>query len=210
MDPATSVALPEAFILRMKKQLGPEYMDFEHALRYRNKERGLRVNKTKIAVADYLKVTPFDLEKIPYAEDGFYFPYDIKMGSDPARHAGMIYLQDPSAMIPVNAVHIKPGWKMLDLCASPGGKTAQFSDAVGENGLVIANNIRNGSDLLNRLELSLDDTKLLRYLQGMDLESDKPDGWGAVTVCGCAAGGFRSANGTLHNLYPDILRNWVS
>ena len=136
---AMDIQLPEAFANRMRRQLGSEYPAFEHALLHERNERGLRVNRTKISVEDYLRIAPYHLEPVPYTKDGFYFPHLVKMGSDPGRHAGMFYLQDPSAMIPIGAVDIQPGWKVLDLCASPGGKTSQISDAVGETGLVVAN-----------------------------------------------------------------------
>ena len=144
-----STPLPEEFTERMKKQLGAEYPAFENALLNEEKTKGLRVNRHKIGVDDYLRITPYELERIPYTSDGFYFPGNIQMGSDPGRHAGMFYMQDPSAMIPVNALDVKPGWKVLDLCAAPGGKTSQLSDAVGADGLVVANDIRIGR--INRL-----------------------------------------------------------
>ena len=59
----------------------------------------------------------------------------------------------------------------------------------------------------NRLDLTLDDARLEAYLIGMDLKEKRPDGWGAVTVAGCALGGYRSVGGTLKNLYPVQQRN---
>ena len=164
------IQLPEAFTTRMKRQLGSDYPAFEQALLHERKQRGLRVNQTKISVDDYLKITPYDLEPVPYTKDGFYFPYDVLMGGDPGRHAGMFYLQDPSAMLPVNAVDIQPGWKVLDLCASPGGKTSQISDAVGESGLVIANDIREGR--IRRLIGSIQRLGLKNVMVTMSSASD--------------------------------------
>ena len=113
-----SIELPEAFVARMKKQLGKEYTAFEKTLSGK-KERGLRVNRMKLPVSDYLRITLYSLERIPYAEDGFYFLHESKMGRDSGRYAGMYYLQDPSAMIPVNSVNIRTGWKALDLSVPP-------------------------------------------------------------------------------------------
>ena len=51
---------------------------------------------------------------------------------------GLVYAQDPFARIPVGMLTLKPGGKVLDLCAAPGGKTRLLSDAVGARGQVVA------------------------------------------------------------------------
>ena len=44
-------------------------------------------------------------------------------------------------MAPVAAAPVASGWRVLDLCASPGGKTGQLAAAVGDRGLVISNEL---------------------------------------------------------------------
>ena len=59
-----------------------------------------------------------------------------------------------------------------------------------------------------KLELSPDDARLERYLHGEGFPAEElPTGWGVITVCGCAVGGFRVAGGYLKNHYPKGLRN---
>lgn len=131
--------LPLEFQERMKKLLGAEYEDFLKS--YDEKPvRAFRVNTDKISVADFEKLNVFSDNKIPYVENGFYFDYD-GIGNHPYHHAGMIYVQEPAAMAPVESIEIESDWKVLDLCAAPGGKSSQIKNKLGENGVLVSNEI---------------------------------------------------------------------
>ncbi len=131
--------LPVEFQERMKKLLGDEYDDFLKS--YDEKPvRAFRVNTDKISLDDFSKLNIFSNEKIPYVENGFYFDYD-GIGNHPYHHAGMFYIQEPAAMVPVECIDIQPDWKALDLCAAPGGKSSQIKNKLGENGVLVSNEI---------------------------------------------------------------------
>lgn len=131
--------LPLEFQERMKKLLGAEYEDFIKS--YDEKPvRAFRVNTDKISLADFEKINIFSTEKIPYVENGFYFDYD-GIGNHPYHHSGMIYIQEPAAMVPAESIEINPDWKVLDLCAAPGGKSSQIKNKLGENGVLVSNEI---------------------------------------------------------------------
>jgi len=51
---------------------------------------------------------------------------------------GSITVQDPAAMAAVEALAPAPGETVLDLCASPGTKTTQIVEAMGDRGRVVA------------------------------------------------------------------------
>jgi len=51
---------------------------------------------------------------------------------------GDLTVQDPSAIAAVEAVAPRPGEAVLDLCASPGTKTTQIVEAMGDRGRVVA------------------------------------------------------------------------
>lgn len=131
--------LPAEYSERMKKLLGNEYEEYEKAL---NDEpvRAFRVNTDKISLADFEKINIFGSEKIPYVENGFYLDYD-KVGNHPYHHAGMIYVQEPGAMAPAECLDIEPDWKILDMCAALGGKSTQLKNKLGENGILVSNEI---------------------------------------------------------------------
>ena len=102
--------------------------------------RAFRVNTEKISVEDFAAIDPFSSGKIPYVETGFYLDYD-KVGNHPFHHVGMIYVQDPGAMAPAECLDIQPNWRILDLCAAPGGKSSQLRNKLGEEGVLFSNEI---------------------------------------------------------------------
>ena len=131
--------LPIEYKKRMKTLLGDEYESYEKAL-LEPPVRAFRVNTDKISLDEFEKINVFSSEKIPYVENGFYLNYD-KIGNHPYHHAGMIYVQEPAAMAPAECIDINPDWKILDMCAAPGGKSTQLKNKLGENGLLVSNEI---------------------------------------------------------------------
>jgi len=51
---------------------------------------------------------------------------------------GVVTVQNPSAMLAVEALAPAAGENVLDLCASPGTKTTQIVEAMGDRGRVVA------------------------------------------------------------------------
>ena len=130
--------LPEGFKERMKNILGGDYEAFETALGEAN-VRAIRVNTTKISVNDFLDRTVLTLSPIDYAEDGFIPESCDGIGRTAEHHAGMFYVQDPGAMATVKALEIQKGWRVLDACSAPGGKASQLASAIGDGGVLLAN-----------------------------------------------------------------------
>lgn len=133
--------LPEKFLDRMKELLKDEFDDF---LKSYEGERyqGIRVNTLKISVEDFLKLSPYKiLDRVPWEERGFYIEEE-KPGKDPYHAAGLFYVQEPSAMSVTPQVQIKKGEKVLDLCASPGGKSTQAASYLQGEGLLVSNEIK--------------------------------------------------------------------
>ena len=54
---------------------------------------------------------------------------------------GGLLIQEEAAMTAVEALNLKPGERVLDLCAAPGNKTVQLAHAVGSQGWVVANDV---------------------------------------------------------------------
>lgn len=131
--------LPIKYKERMQILLGEDFENYEKALS-ETPVRGFRVNTDKISLEDFEKINIFSEEKIPYVENGFYLNYD-KIGNHPYHHAGMIYVQEPGAMAPAECVEIEEDWKILDMCAAPGGKSTQLKNKLSDKGILVSNEI---------------------------------------------------------------------
>lgn len=130
--------LPPAFCARMERLLGEEYPAFIKEMTEKPAQHALRVNTVKCRTEDFLQWVDFPLSPIPYTPDGFYHGED-KIGAHPLHHAGAVYSQDPGAMATVNALSLPRGVRVLDVCAAPGGKSAQLAAAIGPKGLLVSN-----------------------------------------------------------------------
>ena len=146
--------LPKQFLKNMEMLLDTEYEAFLDSY---NKERvyGLRVNNLKITTEEFAAAAPFELEKIPWIHNGFYYNGQIRPARDPYYYAGLYYLQEPSAMIPASVLPVSPGMKVLDLCAAPGGKSTELAAKLRGEGVLVSNDISNSraKALLKNIEL---------------------------------------------------------
>lgn len=140
--PISAPDLPAAFTERMERLLGEEYPLFLDSFRL-PPVRALFVNEKALPRKDFESLCGFPVSPLPHVPGGYAFTLD-KPGSHPFHHAGAYYLQDPSAMATVAAAAgflKRPGLKCLDLCAAPGGKSVQIASLLGENGLLVSNEI---------------------------------------------------------------------
>ena len=150
-----SIQLPENYIQQMKELLKD---DFEAYMQSFEQERyyGLRINTNKISVEDFLKISPFPLEPIPWTDNGFYYQGDQKPAKHPYYYAGLYYLQEPSAMLPAQVLPIEEGEYVLDTCAAPGGKSTELAAKLQNTSLLLSNDISTSrcQGLIKNLELS--------------------------------------------------------
>lgn len=135
--------LPELFLKRMQDTLGDEYEGFVESLG-QERYQALRLNTLKInsdqrSAAE--TVMPFCLTPVSWAENGYYYEKSDQPGKHPYHEAGVYYIQEPSAMAPVPMLEVKPGDRVLDLCAAPGGKSTQIAAELMGEGLLVCNEI---------------------------------------------------------------------
>lgn len=130
--------IPEKFLKRMQTLLpSAEYDAFLKALAA-PAVRALRINTVKTDSKTARPLLPFAGEALPFSENAF-FADDTKVGAHPAHHAGMIYMQDPSAASAVAAIPVAYGMRVIDLCAAPGGKSTALGAAIGTDGVLVSN-----------------------------------------------------------------------
>lgn len=133
--------LPEEFLSKMKEILKGEFEQFIKIYEF-DSYKGFRVNTAKVSVEEFVEKMGIEFEKVPWCKDGFYYTEEIKLSKHPYYFAGLIYIQEPSAMFPVEALDVKEGEKVLDLCAAPGGKSIQIAARLGQNGLLVSNDVK--------------------------------------------------------------------
>lgn len=139
--------LPEAFTNRMKKMLGNEYEEFEKCFEDdKSRFQSLRINTLKKQNnadhgTSFNDKAGFDLKPVSWCENGYYYGSEDAPGKHPLHEAGVYYIQEASAMAPVTYLDVKPGDHVLDLCASPGGKSTQIASYLQGEGYLVANEI---------------------------------------------------------------------
>jgi len=124
----------------MARLLGDEYAAFR-ASYAAARGGGLRVNTLKLTPGRFRALAPFDLAPVAWSPDAYLVPEDAQPGKHPYHAAGLYYLQDPSAMIPAALLDPQPGERVLDLAAAPGGKATHIAASMGDDGLLVANEI---------------------------------------------------------------------
>ena len=132
---------PAAFLDECREILKDEFPAFLRALALPPR-RALRLNPQRNgaeqAAAPFL---PDGAPRVPWEPLGRYLAADAKPGAGIAHAAGAFYLQDASAMAPVAALDPRPGERVLDLCAAPGGKSGQIAARLNGRGFLLSNEI---------------------------------------------------------------------
>lgn len=132
--------LPQDYVTEMKRLLKEDFPKYEESL-LEPRFFGLRVNTLKISPEEFLKIAPFDLEPIPWIENGFYYKEADRPSKHPYYYAGLFYIQEPSAMTPANILPVEPGDTVLDMCAAPGGKSTELGAKLKNESLLVSNDI---------------------------------------------------------------------
>ena len=132
-------AFPADFEQRERALLGDR---FEELLTYATATpaRGITVNGLRCAPDTVAAGSGLPLEPSGFCPAAFTLTDpDIRPGRHPWHHAGVFYVQEPSASSPAALLEVQPGQKVLDMCAAPGGKTSQLAAALQGRGLLVAN-----------------------------------------------------------------------
>ena len=128
--------LPAEYLNRMREMLGDEYPAFLHAME-KPPALALRLNPNRPESES--AAHPFSEASVPWEPLGRYLLPGAKPGAAIAHWAGGYYLQEASAMIPARVMNARPGERILDLCAAPGGKSTQLAAAMNHEGVLVAN-----------------------------------------------------------------------
>lgn len=127
-------SLPSAFCERMRVLLKDEYENFINEIQNGDSSKALFLNKSIQNFDD----KQFNATPISFYNNGYYFDFD-GIGNTPCHHAGGIYIQDPSAMAAIAALGERRFKNILDMCASPGGKTLGAANLLEDGGVIVSN-----------------------------------------------------------------------
>ena len=139
----------------MRELLGSEWDTFAAAMG-ETPHAALRANRLKITPEALSGLLGQELDGVPWCRDGFYLPEGFRAGKSPLYHAGLYYIQEPSAMSAAEALGVQTGERVLDLCAAPGGKSTQLAGKLLGEGLLVCNDISRSrlKALVKNLELA--------------------------------------------------------
>ena len=140
-------ALPVAFTERMRKQLGAEEAERLFVALDSVSPVAVRLNPAKCGEEGVWS----DGEVIAWSKNGRKLKERPSFTLDTAFHAGAYYVQEAASQFIDHIIsHEKlQGKRVLDMCSAPGGKTTIYSTAVGEEGLVVANEyVRSRANIL--------------------------------------------------------------
>ncbi len=102
----------------------------------------IRVNRLKATpeqVAERLKRQGFEVKPLSWNEWILQVEGENSVAKTLEHWLGWFYIQEASASTAVMALDPQPNEIVLDMCASPGGKTTQTAELMGNTGLIIAN-----------------------------------------------------------------------
>lgn len=138
------MSLPEAFVGRVLRDLGPEEGRALCEALESEAPTSVRINPAKCG-PEALRTLPHlePLRRVPWCDEGWYLAVRPSFTFDPDFHAGAYYVQEASSQFVGHLLrgNLPAGARLLDLCAAPGGKTTLYASLVGDDGLVVANEI---------------------------------------------------------------------
>lgn len=193
------------FLNQMKNLLYTDYDKFLNSLK-KDAIKGFRVNNLLVDdVYEIIKKLPFKTEKLKFLDSGFKLNETYNgIGKLILHHAGAFYVQEPSAMVPVCVLDPKPGDRVLDLCAAPGGKSTQITSRLNNKGLLFANEINKSRSniLISNLERMGVKNAIVFSKKPVDLCADFCDYFDRVLVdAPCSGEGMFRKN-------PDAITHW--
>lgn len=124
---------------RLKTYFPKQEETFMTSLKEKSKG-GFFLNTKKASALDLLKEIDFPYTPSLLNKDS-YFHQSSAIGYSPAYILGLIYVQEPSASLPISFIDGQEINLAVDLCAAPGGKSLGLLTKINDESLLISNDI---------------------------------------------------------------------
>ncbi len=119
--------------------------DFNEYRKYAEKfvRKSFRVNTLKAKIKEVKnRLFDFNLTEVPWCKEGFYVNSEkIDLGRTEEHSLGEIFIQTSVSMLPAQLLDLKKTDLVLDISASPGGKTTHCAQLMKNKGLIVANDV---------------------------------------------------------------------
>ena len=132
--------MPTEYFEQRERALLGDRFDALYAAPQETAERGVTVSALRTTPEQFAAKADFPLEASPFCKAAFVVHQpDFKPGRHPYHHAGVFYSQEPSASSAAPLLGVRPGMRVLDMCAAPGGKSSQLAAALQGRGVLVSN-----------------------------------------------------------------------
>ena len=132
--------MPTEYFEQRERALLGDRFDVLYAAPQETAERGVTVSALRASPEQFAQKADFPLEASPFCKAAFVVHQpDFKPGRHPYHHAGVFYSQEPSASSAAPLLGVRPGMRVLDMCAAPGGKSSQLAAALQGRGVLVSN-----------------------------------------------------------------------
>jgi NOL1/NOP2/sun family putative RNA methylase len=141
VDPVTKGIEP---IFECYREIIPEFLNFQESLR-RPLPMHLRVNRLKIepeSLVQLLAKKGVHLKRVDDRDETLFLAPGLKSAGNLLEYfLGYVHPQALTSCLASLVLSVKPASLVLDMCASPGGKTSHMAQLMNNTGLIIANEL---------------------------------------------------------------------
>jgi len=171
--------LPPQFLKSISESPGLNLPAFIKVHEQEEKVTSIRFNPFKPFSSTFLCA-----QAVPWAQQAFYLHERPSFTMDPAFHAGCYYVQEAGSMFLDQAIRsvfdLSKSFKVLDVCAAPGGKSTLINSLLPAEGLLVSNEIIKNRSLVladqlgkwgqaNTIVLNMEPAKLRPFIKDFDL-----------------------------------------